>query len=268
VRSVVFTGSAAVGRQLAAATAGDLGKDVALELGGKNALIVCRDADLQRAADAAAEGACLTAGQRCNATSRVIIETPVAREFIDRFVRSIKKYVPGPPFADTTLLGPLISAAAVDRYDSISGAVTGGEWVVRPALVGEVAGRKGHYVAPAVVTFGSSAAGASGLHVDEAFAPIVAVYTADGLDDAVRIHNLAPYGLTASVYTSSRATFDALGDELAVGNLYANLPTTGSPSTLPFGGLRDSGNRHPGGRGFVRFTADEQSVQEAAGSLR
>jgi acyl-CoA reductase-like NAD-dependent aldehyde dehydrogenase len=267
VRSVVFTGSAEVGRKLAAATAGDLGKDVALELGGKNALIVCRDADLQRAADAVAEGACLTAGQRCNATSRVIVEAPAAREFIERFVRAIGKYVPGDPLAETTLLGPVISAAAVARYDAMSRAVAGGEWLVEPRRVSEVAGKRGHYVSPAVVSFGSAQAESSGLHVEEAFAPIVAIYTANDLADAVRIHNLAPYGLTAAIFTASRATFDALGDELTVGNLYANLPTTGSPSTLPFGGLRDSGNRHPGGRGFVRFTADEQAVQEAAGSL-
>jgi succinylglutamic semialdehyde dehydrogenase len=268
VRSVVFTGSATVGRQLAAATAGDLGKDVALELGGKNAVIVCRDADLQKAADAAAEGACLTAGQRCNATSRVIVEAPAVREFIELFVKSIGKFVPADPMRETTLLGPMISAAAVARYDATSRAVRRGEWLVEPKVVGEVNGKRGHYVAPAVVSFESTAADASGLHVEEAFAPIVAVYEAADVADAVRIHNLAPYGLTASIFTGSRDTFDAIGAELTVGNLYANLPTTGSPSTLPFGGLRDSGNRHPGGRGFVRFTADEQAVQEAAGSLK
>lgn len=267
IRSVVFTGSAAVGRQLAAAAAGDLGKDVALELGGKNALIVCRDADLQRAADAAAEGACLTAGQRCNATSRVIVEAPVAREFLDRFTRSIERFVPGDPLAETTLLGPLVSAASIARYEQMAAAVKVGEWIRPPRVLGEVGGKRGHYVSPAVVSFPSEAAEASGLHVEEAFAPIVAVYAARDLNDAVRIHNLAPYGLTASIFTASRATFAALGAELIVGNLYANLPTTGSPSTLPFGGLRDSGNRRPGGRGFVRFATDEQAVQEATGSL-
>ena len=146
--------------------------------------------------------------------------------------------------------------------------VKDGEWVRAPRVPGEAGGKRGHYLAPAMVSFRSEAAHASGLHVEEAFAPIVAVYEARDVDDVVRIHNLAPYGLTASIFTASRAAFAALGSELTVGNLYANLPTTGSPSTLPFGGLRDSGNRRPGGRGFVRFAADEQAVQEAAGSLR
>jgi acyl-CoA reductase-like NAD-dependent aldehyde dehydrogenase len=150
----------------------------------------------------------------------------------------------------------------------MTGSMQRGEWMRPPHVAGEVNGRRGHYVEPAVVSFQSQSAEAVGLHVEEAFAPIVAVYEPRDVDDAVRIHNLAPYGLTASVFTASRATFDALGGELTVGNLYANLATTGSPSTLPFGGLRDSGNRRPGGRGFVRFTADEQAVQEAAGSLR
>jgi acyl-CoA reductase-like NAD-dependent aldehyde dehydrogenase len=143
-----------------------------------------------------------------------------------------------------------------------------GQWVRPPCAIREVNGKRGHFVAPAVVSFTSSTAEASGLHVEEAFAPIVAIYEAHDQDDSVRIHNLAPYGLTASIFTASRATFNLLGGELTVGNLYANLPTTGSPSTLPFGGLRDSGNRRPGGRGFVRFAADEQALQEAAGSLR
>ena len=255
VRSVCFTGSVAVGRSLAKALAEDFSKDVALELGGVNALIVCADADLDKAAAGAAEGACLTTGQRCNATSRVIVERSVAAEFERKFIEAVAAFVPGDPLSLTTKLGPLISAAAVERYDKLCGEIPG-EWLVPGRVVQEVQGKRGHYVWPAVVRRGDD-----GRKDAECFVPIVSLFISDDLDHALRIHNATPFGLTASVFTRSEAKFRALGEHLDVGNLYANLPTTFSPSTLPFGGLRDSGNGRPGGRGYIRFTTDEQAVQ-------
>jgi acyl-CoA reductase-like NAD-dependent aldehyde dehydrogenase len=266
VRSVVFTGSVPVGRALAQELAGDIGKDVALELGGKNAAIVLDDADLQAAADAVAEGACLTAGQRCNATSRVIVDRRVAGEFVPLLLRSIERFAPNDPLDPNTTLGPLISDAAVKRYERLTREP--GEWLKPGAVTPEVGGKRGHYVRPAVVRWRDrSQAMASALAREEAFAPIIEVFDSDSPEDAVALHNTTPYGLTASVFTRRRETFERVAAELEVGNVYANLPTTFSPSTLPFGGLRDSGNRHPGGRGFVRFTTDEQVVQAAKGGF-
>jgi acyl-CoA reductase-like NAD-dependent aldehyde dehydrogenase len=262
VRSVVFTGSAPVGRALAQETAGDIAKDVALELGGKNAAIVLDDADLQKAADAVAEAACLTAGQRCNATSRVIVDRRVAADFVPLLMKSIERYVPSDPLDPNTTLGPLISDAAVKRYERLTREP--GEWLRPGAVTPQVADKLGHYVHPALVRWRDRRqALASALAREEAFAPIVEVFESDSPDDAVALHNTTPYGLTASIFTRRRDAFERIAAELEVGNVYANLPTTFSPSTLPFGGLRDSGNRHPGGRGFVRFTTDEQVVQVA-----
>ena len=255
VRSVCFTGSAAVGSALAKALAEDFSKDLALELGGVNAMIVCADADLDKAASAAAEGACLTTGQRCNATSRVIVERSVAAEFVRKFLEALAVYQPGDPLSPTTKLGPLISAAAVARYEKICAGIPG-EWLQPGKVEPEVAGRRGHYVRPAVVRRADD-----GRADTECFVPIVSLFIADDRDHALRIHNATPFGLTASVFTRSEATFRAIGEHLGVGNLYANLPTTFSPSTLPFGGLHSSGNGRPGGRGFIRFTTDEQAVQ-------
>ena len=84
------------------------------------------------------------------------------------------------------------------------------------------------------------------------------------LDTAVARTNATPFGLTASVFTRDRALFEKLADELHMGNVYANLPTTFSPGTLPFGGFGLSGNGRPGGRGFIRFCTEEQAVQWAA----
>ena len=255
VRSVCFTGSAPVGRSLAKALAEDFSKDLALELGGVNAMIVCQDADIDRAATAAAEGACLTAGQRCNATSRVIVEPSVAAEFQRKFVEALAVFQPADPLSQTTKLGPLISAAAVARYEKLCAEIPG-DWLQSGKVEPVIAGKRGHYVRPAVVLRDDD-----GRDDAECFVPIVSIFIADDTDDALRIHNATPFGLTASVFTRSEAKFRALGEHLDVGNLYANLPTTFSPSTLPFGGLRSSGNGRPGGRGFIRFTTDEQAVQ-------
>jgi acyl-CoA reductase-like NAD-dependent aldehyde dehydrogenase len=262
VRSICFTGSVAVGRALAVELAGDLSKDVALELGGKNAAIVCADADLQLSAESAAQGACLTSGQRCNATSRVIVEQAVAAEFRERFLAALRQYEPGDPLRPETRFGPLVNQAAVDRYAKIISDQSA-EWILPGKVEPEIAGKRGCYVRPALLRQRAEDAA----HEEEAFVPIVSMYEAADLEEAVRIHNAPPYGMTASIFTRSRERFWQVADELCAGNLYANLPTTFSPSTLPFGGLGMSGNHHPGGRGFIRFATDEQAVQMAAGGF-
>lgn len=255
IRAVCFTGSVPVGRTLAQKLAGDLSKDVALELGGNNSLIVCADADLDKAAAAAADGACLTAGQRCNATSRVIVEHRVAGEFMPRFLAALQAYEPGDPLLATTRLGPVISADAVERYERLCDRLKG-TWLLPGAVESVVAGKRGHYVRPAAIKRQDDGHGDA-----ECFVPIVSVFVAHDLDDAVRLQSAPPFGLTASIFTRSESTFRRLGELIEVGNLYANLPTTFSPSTLPFGGWRNSGNGRPGGRGFIRFTTREQAVQ-------
>jgi acyl-CoA reductase-like NAD-dependent aldehyde dehydrogenase len=255
MRAVCFTGSVSVGRALAQKLAGDFSKDLALELGGSNALIVCADADLDLAAQAAADGACLTAGQRCNATSRVIVERPVAAAFQQKFLAALPAFEPGDPLLPATKLGPVISAAAVARYEKLLTELPGAWW--QPGRVEPViAGKRGHWVRPAVILREDDGATDA-----ECFVPIVSCFIADDLDHAVRLQSATPFGLTASIFTCNEDTFHRLGAHLEVGNLYANLPTTFSPSTLPFGGWRESGNGRPGGRGFIRYTTREQAVQ-------
>ncbi|CAN5544227.1 aldehyde dehydrogenase family protein [soil metagenome] len=265
VRAVCFTGSVSVGKSIAKELACDIGKDVALELGGKNAAIVLADADLALAATAAADGACLTAGQRCNATNWVIAESAVFRTFLDLFTASLARYVPGDPRDPNTLLGPLISAPAMERYARLI-TESSVEWVVPGRALGSAAGLKGHYVTPAVALVRDAGADLPLLR-EEAFAPIVVLIEARDADHAAQIANSTRYGLSTSVFTRSNEAFWKIADQLEVGNVYANLPTTFSPSTLPFGGLRDSGNGRPGGRGFVRFTTQEQAIQIAKDTL-
>jgi acyl-CoA reductase-like NAD-dependent aldehyde dehydrogenase len=241
VRSVCFTGSVPVGRALAQKLAGDFSKDLALELGGSNALIVCADADLEQAAQAAADGACLTAGQRCNATSRVIVERAVAGAFQEKFRTALAAYEPGDPLLAATKLGPLISTAAVARYERLLGELAG-DWLVPGKVEPVVAGKRGHWVRPAVILRDTD--GATDM---ECFVPIVSCFIASDLDHAARLQGTAPFGLTASIFTRSEDTFRRLGAQLEVGNLYANLPTTFSPSTLPFEAGASPAMAAPGG---------------------
>jgi succinate-semialdehyde dehydrogenase/glutarate-semialdehyde dehydrogenase len=262
VRAVCFTGSARAGRALAADLAADYSKDLALELGGKNAALIFPDADLDKAATAVAQGMCLTAGQRCNATSRAIVHAGIRDAFLEKLAAAVDVFQPGNPLLPETTLGPLISEAAVERYLKLV-TDSSGTWLKPGRVEPLVAGKNGNYVRPAVVLEPDAPA----LACEECFAPILSVFTEPDTDAMLERHNRVPYGLSASVFTRSRRTFDRAARHLRVGNLYANLPTTFSPSTLPFGGLGESGNGRPGGRGFIRFATVEQAVQVLADSL-
>jgi acyl-CoA reductase-like NAD-dependent aldehyde dehydrogenase len=270
VRAVCFTGSVPVGRALAKAVAEDYSKELALELGGRNATIVCADADVDLAARAIADGICLTCGQRCNATSRILVDARIAAALAEKLAGELAKWVPGDPLDDATKLGPLINEAAVQRYAGllaehadwlVPGRVIGGVCRASAPLAGGSApaaggapALQGHYVLPAIRR------GAARADV-ESFVPIADFDTFTDLDEAVAKANASPFGMTASIFTRSRETFAELTNELRVANLYANLPTTFSPSALPFGGWGLSGNGRPGGRGFIRFCTSEQAIQ-------
>ena len=262
VRAVCFTGSVPVGRSLSEMLAADYSKCLALELGGKNSAIICADADLTLAAEAVADGMCLTAGQRCNATSRVLVDRKVAEDFLERLLASVARYRPGDVLEESTMLGPLISFAAHERYEKLA-SLDIGEWIL-PGGVLEKNSREqhGYWVLPAIAVVSSAdALDRSPLATEETFAPILAVEMFSSDAEAVERHEAWKFGLTASVFTADPEGFKRLGAGLSVGNLYQNLPTTFSPSTLPFGGWGSSGNGRPGARGFVRFGVREQAVQ-------
>ncbi len=259
VRSVCFTGSVTAGRAIAKATAEDLSKDVALELGGKNAAIVLADADLELAAQSVAEAMCLTSGQRCNSTSRVLVDQRVESTFIDLLRAKLGAFVPGDPLLATTKLGPVVSDIAKQRYVETIGQPL--DWIVAGGALESVAGKRGHYVLPAVARAPLRVAANLPIFRDEVFAPVVVVVATTSDEAAIGLANATDYGLTTSVFTPDRDRFLAMVDRLEAGNVYQNLPTTFSPGTLPFGGWKNSGNGRPGGRGFVRFATDEQVVQ-------
>ena len=262
VRAVCFTGSVPVGRSLSEMLAADYSKCLALELGGKNSAIICADADLTLAAEAVADGMCLTAGQRCNATSRVLVDRKVAEDFLERLLASVARYRPGDVLEESTMLGPLISFAAHERYEKLA-SLDIGEWILPGGVLEKNSlEQHGYWVLPAIAVVSSAdALDRSPLATEETFAPILAVEMFSSDAEAVDRHEAWKFGLTASVFTADPERFKRLGAGLSVGNLYQNLPTTFSPSTLPFGGWGSSGNGRPGPRGFVRFGVREQAVQ-------
>lgn len=266
VRAINFTGSIAAGKALAANLAGDPSKSLALELGGKNASLIFADADLPSAADAVAESMCLTCGQRCNATSRILVEAPVEKEFFSLLRLRLQTFQPGDPFQESTKLGPLIHQKAVDRYLHFANNLPG-EILVAPEIPSRVAGKAGHYVTPSLVKIQDFPAyRAHPLFSEEAFSPVATLEVFSADSQAVDWINAGIHGLTTSIFTSSRQRFLSLANQIDAGNIYCNLPTTFSPSTLPFGGWKASGNGKPGGRGYVRFAYGEQSLQWKADS--
>lgn len=262
IRSVCFTGSAEAGRSLALALAHDFSKDLALELGGKNAVLVYEDADLELAATAVAQATCLTTGQRCNATSRLILHRDIQEKFLELLLIAFEIYQPGAPLDPATHLGPLISDRSLARYECLI-QDTSGTWIKPGLSIPNADGKSGYYVQPAIVLNPTHPS----LTQQECFAPILSVFIANDYNEMLNLHQQTPYGLTTSIFTRSAQLFHTVAQELFVGNIYANLPTTFSPSTLPFGGLGDSGNGRPAGRGFIRFTTAEQTVQTALNSF-
>jgi len=181
-----------------------------------------------------------------------------AAKFENSLGQAIANFIPGDPLREETKLGPLISKNALERFDKLVHEYR--EWIMPGRVIGNAEEKDGWYVVPGLRR------GSTPLDI-ESFVPIADYEVFEDLDEAVARHNASPFGLAASIFTRDEGTFRRITDELPVGNIYANLPTTFSPSTLPFGGLGQSGNSHPGGRGFIRFTTVEQALQVARDSF-
>jgi succinylglutamic semialdehyde dehydrogenase len=248
VDGVMFTGSAAVGSRILASQQQSFHRLIALELGGKNASIALDDCDLERSARSLAFSAYVSAGQRCTATSRLIVTPGIARALIDRIAEIARGMVVGYPLSDGVFMGPVIAADARDRLLSAQAQARQGgfETVVAGGLC-SVEGRHGHYVRPGLHLADTPATRVPGYSDIELFGPDLAVYVARDLEHALALANETWGGLTAGVYTASRSAFERAADELRVGVLHWNRATTGSSARLPFGGIQSSGNHRPAG---------------------
>jgi len=248
VDGVLFTGSLAVGQRILAATAHTPGKLVQLELGGKNASIVLDDCDVERTARELAFSAFATAGQRCTATSRVIVQRGVADRLCKRLAEAAERVIVGHPLDASVFMGPVISdASRTNLLAAQASARNAGFEPLAPGGATEVAGKRGWYVRPAVHRAPAGAHYAQGYTGAELFGPDLAVYVVDDATEALAVANDSRFGLACAVYTASRARFEDLADELSVGVVHWNRSSAGASGRLPFGGLKDSGNHRPAG---------------------
>ncbi len=237
-----FTGSNAVGREIATEGA-RLGKRVSLEMGGKNAVIVMDDADVALAATAVAWGAFGTTGQRCTATSRVIVHERVHDELVSRVVQRAQALRLGSGLDEQVEMGPLVNARQLERVGGYIGVGTGEgarlETGGRRADGGAL--DKGFFFQPTVFT---GVQPHMRVAQEEIFGPVVGFVKVKSLDEAIAINNDTPFGLSSSIFTRDvRNAFTAMRD-LGTGIVYVNHGTTGAETHLPFGGTRGTGNGH------------------------
>jgi aldehyde dehydrogenase (NAD+) len=259
VAGISFTGSTDVGREVNVEAARAL-KRVTLELGGKNAVIVLDDADLDLAIEGILWSAFGTTGQRCTACSRVIVQQGVRRALEERLVARASALRLGHGLEPATEVGPLINAAQLERvhgYMAVAredGAriLCGGE----PATAGELA--RGHFYRPTLL---SGVRPEMRVAQEEIFGPVLSVIEVATLEEAVHVNNETRYGLSSSIFTGSINAAETAMRDLATGIVYVNAGTTGAEIQLPFGGTRGTGNGHrEAGLGALEFFTEWKAI--------
>ncbi|WP_026873700.1 aldehyde dehydrogenase family protein [Inquilinus limosus] len=231
VDAVSFTGSVETGRRIAAVAA-PRGARLQMELGGKNPLVVLADADLDKAVDAAVRGAFHSTGQRCTASSRIIVEAAIHDVFVARLVERTAALRVGHALDPASDVGPMVGEAqrrrVLDYIESGRREATlahGGRVLERPT--------EGHYLEPALFLDGDMS---QRINREEVFGPVASVFRVADLDEAIAVANATPFGLSAGIFTASHAKARDFVRRHRSGMVMVNLPTVGSDYHVPFGG--------------------------------
>ncbi len=242
VQLVSFTGSAAVGREIASVCGQDL-KRVSLELGGKNAQVVMEDGDLELAMEGALWGAFGTTGQRCTATSRLIVHRQIAKRLTDMLVARAQTLKIGDGLDESVDMGPLINQAAREK---VLGYIDVGKREGARLRTGGSSYEKGscangYFFEPTIF---DRVKPNMRIAQEEIFGPVLSIIEVDSFDEAIEVLNGTAYGLSSSIYTQDVTRgFRAMRD-IEAGITYINGPTIGAEVHLPFGGVKDTGNGH------------------------
>jgi 1-pyrroline-5-carboxylate dehydrogenase len=267
VHFIAFTGSKKVGLEIherAARTPPGQRfiKRTILEMGGKDAIVVSADADIDAAVDGVVASAFGFNGQKCSACSRAIVESPVYDAFVERLGDRVRQLKSGDP-AENAYSGPVINKAAYDRVLSY---INIGQQEGKLVVGGEPATNdgNGYFIQPTV--FRDIAPNAR-LAQEEVFGPVLAVIKASSFDDALQIANDTEYGLTGAIYSSSRDKLDRAAQDFYVGNLYLNRKCTGAMvGAHPFGGFNMSGtDSKAGGPDYLLLFTQAKSIAEKKG---
>ena len=259
VRAISFTGSSEVGRIVGEAAARNF-KPCSLEMGGKNAIIVLNDANVDLAIDGALWGGFGTTGQRCTAASRVIVQKGVYNQFADKFVARTRALKVGPGIDEQSDMGPQINQQQIEttrKYVDL-GKSEGAKLLAGGNRLSSNGFSDGYFFEPTI--FGD-AHGNMRIAQEEIFGPVVSMIPAESLEDALEISNSVAYGLSSAVYTRDvNRAFKAMRD-LQTGITYINAPTIGAEVHLPFGGTKATGNGHrEGGIGAIDFYTQWKAI--------
>jgi aldehyde dehydrogenase (NAD+) len=265
---ISFTGSSEIGRRIGEVCGKTL-KRCSLELGGKNGQVVLKDANLDLALEGVLWGAFGTTGQRCTATSRLILEEPVYARFLEMLKNRVEKLKLGNGLDETVDVGPLVSKAqreSVMAYVEI-GKKDGARLLTGGELYNDGACAKGWFMKPTVfcdVTPGMRIA------QEEIFGPVLSVLKAKNFDHALEILNGTVYGLSSSIYTNDLNSAHKAMDRAETGIVYINAPTIGAECHLPFGGMKNTGNGHREGGWTVYeiFTEVKTVYVDYSGALQ
>ncbi|MGH7659427.1 MAG: L-glutamate gamma-semialdehyde dehydrogenase [Vulcanimicrobiaceae bacterium] len=263
-RFIAFTGSKEVGlhiNELAAQVQPGQKwiKRVIAEMGGKDAIVVAADADLDKAVEGVAVSAYGYQGQKCSACSRAIVEAPVYDEFLKRLKKRVEQILVGDPAKAETYMGPVINEGAkrsilryIDVGKSEGKLLTGGEALENDG---------GYYIAPTVI---ADVKPGARIEQEEIFGPVLAVIKANDFDDALRIANDTEFGLTGSVYSEDERKLERATTEFFVGNLYLNRKSTGAMvGGHPFGGFNMSGtDSKAGGSDYLLLFLQAKAISK------
>jgi 1-pyrroline-5-carboxylate dehydrogenase len=263
-RFIAFTGSKAVGLEIheraAKARPGQIWiKRTILEMGGKDSIVVCADADVDAAVDGVVASAFGFSGQKCSACSRAIVEAPVYDIFVERLRERVAKLKVGDPAANANM-GPVINKAALA---SMLGYVEKGQKEGRLIAGGNAPATAdgGYFLEPTVI---ADVAPNSVLAQEEIFGPVLAVIKVASFEEGMKVANNTEYGLTGAIYSSDREKLNRARQEFHVGNLYFNRKCTGAMvGAHPFGGFNMSGtDSKAGGPDYLYLFTQAKSVAE------
>lgn len=242
VRVISFTGSTETGRHVAE-TGGRHLKKVSLEMGGKNAVIVMDDADIDLAVEGILWSAFGTAGQRCTACSRVIVHKDVKEELETKLLGSMKHLTIGDGLDESVKIGPVINGKALDKIQSYVeiGKEEGAKLLAGGSVLTDGDLAKGHYFEPTLFT---DVKWDSRLAQEEIFGPVVSLIEVGSLEEAIEVNNSVIYGLSSSIFSKDVNKVFRAQRDLDTGIVYVNAGTTGAEIHLPFGGTKGTGNGH------------------------
>lgn len=266
VRGISFTGGVETGRIVAQKAAGRLAS-CGLELGGKNPMIVMDDAAQDLAMEGLMFGAFGTAGQRCTATSRVLVHDRIYEEFVEELLRRVRRLRLGDPTDPRTEMGPVNSQEQLEKvlgYIEVGKKegelLTGGRRVTKGWM------KRGFFVEPTVFATKHG----SRISREEIFGPVLSVIRIRNLKEAIRVANDVQYGLSSSIYTRDVNRAFAAVDELEAGLCYINAPTIGAEVQVPFGGVKATGNgtREAGPTAIEEFSELKTVIVEYSGRLQ